>query len=511
MSNKKELTKIEKSRLERDKRLNALKAKDGGKKQIQTSSRIGRIMFPVVSLLIIVAVALWLAFATGFAQSMMNPMSFGGEQVSMKEFTYYYKSALGTYQSFVSYGLAPADAQGRLDLSAETTMPGYEGRTWKDYILDQTVEQVKEVKTLAAVAAEKGYSFNDEDQKLLDEQLDAIKTNYPTDAALNKVLEENYGQGTNLDYFTQMLKVALVNNRFATEYPKTYNFNQEEIQKYYDENKSTMDLVTYRQFVFELPTSASTDEEKTKAQEENAVMAKEMLEKISDAESFKTEALAYAADDKKVNYESGDITLNEKVTANYTSSVMDIQTWLYDDARQVGDKTHITSGTNEYVLLFEGRERLDDKMPTVYHILIGDPNATSNPDEEQLAKDKVTAEELAGKIKTEADIEKEGELMKAAGTTREATKIENIAWKTMDNAFNEWIFDSERKVGDVGVVQTVYGYHVVYYIGQSEQAEWEYKSTQSLRSSKYSEEKAAWLAEERFKTDKSDFAMRYVS
>lgn len=510
MSEKKELTRVEQSRMLREKRLQAQKSKDGGKKQIQTSSRLGRILFPIFAVVIVLAIAVWLAFATGFAQGMLTPMTVGDQKVSMKEFTYYYKSAIGTYQSFVAYGLAPADAQGRLDLGALSTIPGYEDKTWKDYIIDQTVDQVKEVKTVSTVAAEKGYSFNEEDQKLLDEQLATIKENYPTDAEMSKVLADNYGQGTTLDYFSSMMKTALVNDRFATEYPKTYQISNDEINQYYEENKNTMDLVTYRQFVFEVPADAASDEAKTQAQEANKALATEMLGKINDAESFKAEAIAYAPEDKKAEYESGDITLNEKVTANYTSSVMDIQTWLYDAARQPGDKTQISSGNNEYVILFEGRERLENKMPTVYHILIGSPDATANPDEAQLALDKVTAEELAAKIKTEEDIVREGEAMNLAGTSRESTKIENIGWKTMDTAFNDWIFDSARKAGDVGVVQTVYGYHVIYYIGASEQPEWSYKSDQALRTQKYADEKASWLEEERFKAEKSNFALRYV-
>ena len=34
--------------------------------------------------------------------------------------------------------------------------------------------------------------------------------------------------------------------------------------------------------------------------------------------------------------------------------------------------------------------------------------------------------------------------------------------------FNDWCFDSERKVGDHGIVKTTYGYHIMYFVGQSE-------------------------------------------
>ncbi len=34
--------------------------------------------------------------------------------------------------------------------------------------------------------------------------------------------------------------------------------------------------------------------------------------------------------------------------------------------------------------------------------------------------------------------------------------------------FNDWCFDDARKVGDTGIVETEYGYHIMYYSGQSE-------------------------------------------
>ena len=38
----------------------------------------------------------------------------------------------------------------------------------------------------------------------------------------------------------------------------------------------------------------------------------------------------------------------------------------------------------------------------------------------------------------------------------------------MVQAFNDWCFDSSRKAGDTGIVQTQYGYHVMYFVGTSD-------------------------------------------
>ena len=38
----------------------------------------------------------------------------------------------------------------------------------------------------------------------------------------------------------------------------------------------------------------------------------------------------------------------------------------------------------------------------------------------------------------------------------------------MVQAFNDWCFAEDRKVGDTGLVETDYGWHVMYYDGDSE-------------------------------------------
>ena len=36
-------------------------------------------------------------------------------------------------------------------------------------------------------------------------------------------------------------------------------------------------------------------------------------------------------------------------------------------------------------------------------------------------------------------------------------------------AFRDWAIDPERKAGDTGIVETPYGQHIMYYVGDSEQ------------------------------------------
>ena len=38
----------------------------------------------------------------------------------------------------------------------------------------------------------------------------------------------------------------------------------------------------------------------------------------------------------------------------------------------------------------------------------------------------------------------------------------------MVTEMNDWIFDPARKSGDTSIVKTTYGYHIVYFIGESD-------------------------------------------
>ena len=50
-------------------------------------------------------------------------------------------------------------------------------------------------------------------------------------------------------------------------------------------------------------------------------------------------------------------------------------------------------------------------------------------------------------------------------------------------AFNDWMFDKNRKPGDSGIVKTDYGYHIMYYVGAGLKS-WQMNIDTSLREAK---------------------------
>ena len=58
----------------------------------------------------------------------------------------------------------------------------------------------------------------------------------------------------------------------------------------------------------------------------------------------------------------------------------------------------------------------------------------------------------------------------------------NVYSGQMVAEFDEWIFDTDRKAGDTGIIETVYGYHVMYFVGDSETNYRDYLITNELRA-----------------------------
>ena len=61
------------------------------------------------------------------------------------------------------------------------------------------------------------------------------------------------------------------------------------------------------------------------------------------------------------------------------------------------------------------------------------------------------------------------------------SKIESLV-----SEFEDWCFDSARKSGDVEIIKTSYGYHIMYFVGEAEEY-YTYAVTESVKDARYSE------------------------
>ena len=137
----------------------------------------------------------------------------------------------------------------------------------------------------------------------------------------------------------------------------------------------------------------------------------------------------------------------------------------------------------------EDFEGIDPELTNVNvrHILIT-PEAAEDATEEEAA-----AAREAAKAKAEGLLEsflKEPSEEAFAALATEYTQdpgsqasgglYEGVYPGQMVEPFNDWCFDAARKIGDTGVVETEYGFHVMFFVGRTDQYYWKETAASAL-------------------------------
>ena len=202
-----------------------------------------------------------------------------------------------------------------------------------------------------------------------------------------------------------------------------------------------------------------------------------MLASITDEASFNTAAQNAAPEEDKSDYDDPDQTLVTDATYATTSSTSeDIANWLFDSSRQEGDTTSIEVGDNYYVLYFISRGRNEYNTKNVRHILVrydttvddsGNEIVTDEAKEEAMA----TAEEIYDVWKSgDATEESFAELANERSEDGAVGGLyENVYKGEMVASFENWCYDESRQPGDTEIIESDYGCHIMYFVGDGEQ------------------------------------------
>lgn len=143
-----------------------------------------------------------------------------------------------------------------------------------------------------------------------------------------------------------------------------------------------------------------------------------------------------------------------------------------------------------------GIEKNDDKYVDVRHILVMPTGGTTADDgtttysEEEWEACRASAQAIldewkAGDATEDSFAALANERSEDGGSNTNGGLYENVYVGQMVEPFEDWCFDESRQYGDTGLVQTTYGYHVMYYVGST--PVW-YATAESDLLSKKSEE-----------------------
>ena len=463
----------------------------GTKKGLSSTGK--KVLYSVIAVVAVAVIVFFSLVSTGFFVTHTVAASVGSHDLSPAMVNYFYGSAYqnlsNTYGEYLSMFI---DTSKPLDEQAYMTE---DYATWHDYLLDSALKSAYEAYAIYDEAMANGYTLSEEEQSAIDSQISSLDLyaamyGYGSGQAY---LAANYGTGSSVDSFREYVTITTVAGAYANQIANDFSYSADDIAAYYSEHTEDFDAVTFRVYPINVP-AASEEEGEEEVDTEAALAecetkAKEMAEASQgDEQAFLDYTVEYADEASKETYEDESTTLREDYTLS--STVEAYRDWLADDARQPGDATYVQNGElGYYVLYFVGQSDRTFQLPNVRHILV---QVSDTSDEEAMTAAKEEAQEildefLAGDATEDAFAALADE---KSDDTSEGGLIENIAPGAMVESFEDWAYDESRQAGDTGIIESEYGYHVMYFCGYGDVYR-DYLVENTLRTNDYN----AWYEE----------------
>ena len=455
--------------------------------------KLWSIVFYIVIGLMVVGILVAAVFNSGLPQRMLTAVTVGNHKLSVAEMNYYFLDTVNSnsYLGYMVDNNTPLDEQEYGD-----------GQTWADYLLETAVTSARDNYAIYDEAIANGYTLTEEDQAQIDQQIQTMET-YASLYGYNSVsafLRANYGAGCNESNYRAYLEVQAIATGYNNQIVEGLTYTQEEIDAEAAENPTDYTSYDYRYYLvstsnyYETDADEHTEEETAAAKEAAQAAAQQLLDDSQgDGEKFweAAHALMHVNDGEETTgetepeettgetqpEETGDTTEEEDTHEDTTlyentlkSSMPSILSdWLTDSARQAGDTTVIEASNDAgyYAVMFLGSND-NTEVPTVNvrHILISTSDSVTAED----ARSQI--EEIQAEYEEDPTEEHFAELAETyssdTGTNTNGGLYENVAPGQMVEEFNDWIFADNRQAGDVGIVETDYGCHLMYFVGDGE-------------------------------------------
>ena len=416
----------------------------------------------IICLVLVIAIVTFFSMLTsGYFAGHTTAATVGSHKLSPAMVNYFYKEAYNSmssqYGDMMSYII---DSNTPLN---EQYYDEENGITWADTLIEQGLTSAARIYAIYDEAVANGETLSDDDQSSIDATVSnlSVYATYYGYSNVNGYLAAMYGTGCNEKNFREFLSIETLANNYSQKVYDTPVYTEDELATDYAADPNAYDTVDYR--VFAVTDALFDEEDEEKLADLKKTAADELLAAAEEGdEAFIQAAYDHASEDTKENYEDDSYTLRTDVG----HSDSDLSNWLFESDRKTGDATCVETSGTYYVAIFESRDTHDYALPNARHILISVSDTT---DEEAMATAKETAEKLLAEYEagehTEDAFAAIGDAAYADGTAAESARYEDITPGQMVEDFENWCFDASRQVGDTGIVESTYGYHVMYFSG----------------------------------------------
>lgn len=463
----------------------------------------------VISIVLCAVIVLGVvAFSLNYYGALQRVIKIGGvgsdQSVSIAEYEYYYMRAYNQVRYQAQYYQYYYQTSNGYDLSltpeeqTQTTKDADGNEiTWVEKLHEDTLEIIQLHKAYYNEALKMGLKLTKADEAFIDKQIEDLRdeaksagSNSSSSNSENKVtyslnayLRKVYGGSINERFLRKQLKIQVLAQKYLTERTNEIakDYDQKDIDAEYKKDTTAYDFATFRAYTFK--TTELTKEDKETDDALKARQAKANAEVKKNANDFYnavTNDATFTAKAKELNKDTADYNVDKetkysmlKSTAQSTFSE-DAAKWLFDSSTKVGSKKLFSDEENgKYIVVLALSKPHQEQTVTARHILFQtkDQNSGNDLSEEEIAKKKTQAEDVLKKFnegdKTEDSFAAlANEYNEDTGSSSNGGLYEHIYPGQMVTEFNDWVFDANRKAGDVELVETDYGYHIIYFVAK---------------------------------------------
>ncbi len=402
------------------------------------------------------------------------------------------------------------------------------GTTWADSFMSSTTQTIKSTYGVYDLAVKNGHKLTEEEQKTIDSTVSTftLYALYYGYSDLDSYLRGVYGSGADEESYRQYLTVTAMASSYLTAYADSLEYSAEDLLDYQAKDPYTYNSYTFATYYLKADDflkggttgedgkTTYTDEEKAAAVKSAEMTANLLASRVyPDLETFDAAIAELSISDtaETASTKHTDVLYSELTTL--------FQDWLTgkvesedEDAeptfeeRKDGDVTVIpyTSGSGDsevvngyYVVRFGNVNDNAFAMKNVRHVLITFEGGTTDSSGNKVYSDaekaaaKEKAEELLANWVANGDLSEESFADLAEEHSKDNAEdgglYEDVYPGQMITNFNDWCFDAERKVGDYGIVEGTSGYHIMFFVGDSDTTFRDFMITNVMRNEDVSE------------------------
>ena len=346
------------------------------------------------------------------------------------------------------------------------------------------LESMEDAALLYSQAKKAGYELSEEGQNTVQMAVHSVEA-YAQLSGVSKsaYLRNMYGDGVTMRVFQRNVELTTLAAEYQQHVLDSFEFSDDACEAYYVEHADEFDIIQYRSYFVTgaaVEDDPDTEEDETVTAEdamaEAKISAEEFLSRLKKGETFAE--LAYEYSNESTTYEDEDATLHEFPGGSLSDSYSE---WLLDGARKTGDAEIAEYTSGYYVVQYLGRTGNDYVTKNVRHVLVRAADVNQADYDTPAAYDEaVAAAQQAAHDRAQElydawlgdDLTEQSFLELADAFSNDTNApgglYENVYRGEMQKPFEDWCYDASRQPGDTDLIQTDYGWHIMYFVGDGE-------------------------------------------